>query len=875
MCILKGWKLYLKLLVLDGNSILNRAFYGVKGLATKEGFFTNGIYGFLTTLQKVKEETSPNAIAIAFDVKKPTFRHKAYEGYKAKRKGMPEDLAKQLPILKELLGYLGLSIIECEGFEADDILGTLAKKCEETGDECIIATGDRDSLQLVSENVSVRITATKFGKPEVTLYDKDKIFEKYGVTPKQLIDIKAIQGDSSDNIPGVAGIGEKGANELIRKFKNLDYIYDNIDKIDIKEGMRKKLKEGKESAYMSKMLGTVRTDVPIDTDINLFIPKECNTEKALNLMNKLEFFSLIDKIGLRERNDSTNKVQSGITYKILRENINLEHLYKKLKQNKSVRFLAEINSKNVILIGIITNSIIYVISEKQSGFVEFVKKLFEDLSIEKQTHNVKSLILALKSLDINPKNIKFDTMLAAYLLNPSASDYSLDRLCNEYEGTKTGFEGEENESLLVNLSILNSIIDKLKENIEKNGQQKLLYDIEIPLSKLLAEMEDLGFGVDAEGIEKYGEMLDKKIYEMQKQIYDYVGYEFNINSPKQLGSALFEGLGLPVGKKTKSGYSTSAEVLEGIRYAHPVVDDILEYRTLTKLKSTYCDGMIKVIEKDGRIHSKFNQVETRTGRISSTEPNLQNIPVRTDIGRELRRFFIAKEGHVLVDADYSQIELRVLAHVANDENMIEAFENNEDIHAITASQVFHIPSEMLTPLMRSRAKAVNFGIVYGISAFSLSKDIGVTVKEAKEYINNYLNHYSGVSKYMKEVVEDAEEKGYVETMFKRRRYLPEITSSNFNLRSFGKRVAMNMPIQGAAADIIKIAMLKVENRLIAENLKSKLILQVHDELIVEAPEDESKKVAAILKVEMEKAVNLKVPLIAETSIGKTWYDAKV
>lgn len=875
MCILKGWKLYLKLLVLDGNSILNRAFYGVKGLATKEGFFTNGIYGFLTTLQKVKEETSPNAIAIAFDVKKPTFRHKAYEGYKAKRKGMPEDLAKQLPILKELLGYLGLSIIECEGFEADDILGTLARKCEETGDECIIATGDRDSLQLVSENVSVRITATKFGKPEVTLYDKDKIFEKYGVTPKQLIDIKAIQGDSSDNIPGVAGIGEKGANELIRKFKNLDYIYDNIDKIDIKEGMRKKLKEGKESAYMSKMLGTVRTDVPIDTNINLFIPKECNTEKALNLMNKLEFFSLIDKIGLRERNDSTNKVQSGITYKILKENINLEHLYKKLKQNKSVRFLAEISLKNVILVGIITNSIIYVISEKQSGFVEFIKKLFEDSSIEKQTHNVKSLILALKSLDINPKNIKFDTMLAAYLLNPSASDYSLDRLCNEYEGTKARFEGEENESLLVNLSILNSIIDKLEENIEKNGQQKLLYDIEIPLSKLLAEMEDLGFGVDAEGIEKYGEMLDKKIYEMQKQIYDYVGYEFNINSPKQLGSALFESLGLPVGKKTKSGYSTSAEVLEGIRYAHPVVDDILEYRTLTKLKSTYCDGMIKVIEKDGRIHSKFNQVETRTGRISSTEPNLQNIPVRTDIGRELRRFFIAKEGHVLVDADYSQIELRVLAHVANDENMIEAFENNEDIHAITASQVFHIPSEMLTPLMRSRAKAVNFGIVYGISAFSLSKDIGVTVKEAKEYINNYLNHYSGVSKYMKEVVEDAEEKGYVETMFKRRRYLPEITSSNFNLRSFGKRVAMNMPIQGAAADIIKIAMLKVENRLIAENLKSKLILQVHDELIVEAPEDESKKVAAILKEEMEKAVNLKVPLIAETSIGKTWYDAKV
>lgn len=875
-CILKGRNLELRLLVLDGNSILNRAFYGVKGLSTKEGFFTNGIYGFLTTFQKVKEETSPDAIAIAFDVRKPTFRHEAYEGYKAKRKGMPDDLAKQLPVLKELLGYLGLSVIECEGFEADDILGTLAKECEDTGNECVIATGDRDSLQLVSENVSVRIAATKFGKPEVTLYDRDKIFEKYGVTPKQLIDIKAIQGDSSDNIPGVAGIGEKGASELIRKFNNLDYIYENIDTIDIKDGMRKKLKDGKESAYMSKMLGTIRTDVPIDVDINLFVPKECDKEKTLNLMAKLEFFSLIDKMGLRNENKEMNGTQSNTKYKVIRENISLENLYKNISKSKKVRFLAETDEfKKVILIAIITDSIIYVVSNAQDGFNKFVKKLFEDRNIEKQTHDIKSLISALDIMNVNYKNIGFDTMLAAYLLNPSASDYSLDRLCNEYGTSKASFDGEKNESLLINVSILDDIIDKLEESIEKNGQQELLRKVEIPLSGLLAKMENIGFGVDAEGIKKYGDMLNKKICEMQKQIYDYVGYEFNINSPKQLGSALFEGLGLPAGKKTKSGYSTNAEVLEGIRYAHPVVDAILEYRTLAKLKSTYCDGMLKVIEDDGRIHSKFNQVETRTGRISSTEPNLQNIPVKTDIGRELRRFFKAKEGHVLVDADYSQIELRVLAHVADDKNMIEAFKNNEDVHAITASQVFHIPSEMLTPLMRSRAKAVNFGIVYGISAFSLSKDIGVTVKEAKKYIDNYLSHYSGVDKYMKEIVEKAEENGYVETMFKRRRYLPELTSSNFNLRSFGKRVAMNMPIQGAAADIIKIAMIKVENRLIEENLKARLILQVHDELIVEAPENEAEKVANILRDEMESAVDLKVPLIAEASVGKTWYEAKV
>lgn len=867
----------MKLLVLDGNSILNRAFYGVKGLSTKEGFFTNAIYGFLTTFQKVKEETIPDAIAIAFDVRKPTFRHKAFDGYKAKRKGMPEDLVKQLPVLKELLGYLGLAVVECEGFEADDILGTFAKKCEETGDECVIATGDRDSLQLVSDNVSVRLAATKFGKPEVTLYDISKVFEKYGVEPKQLIDIKAIQGDSSDNIPGVAGIGEKGAGELIRKFKNIDYIYDNIDSIDIKEGIRKKLKDGKESAYMSRMLGTIRTDVPIDTDILKFIPKECNIEETIKLMEKLEFFSLIDKMGLRKELSGTNASYENNKYEVYKENIDLHELYEQLKKRKETTFLYKIDeekSKTVCLVAIIIDNIIYLVDDSTSGFKDFLKNLFEDKNINKQTHDIKHLISALEVMGISPCSMQFDTMLAAYLLNPSATDYSLARLGSTYSIARLNFSGEQNEELLKDVVALSEVIGKLKENIKENEQESLLYDIEIPLSKVLADMENLGFGFDADGIKEYAKMLDTKIMELQSKIHNHVGYEFNINSPKQLGVALFENLGLPSKKKTKNGYSTNAEVLEGIKHAHPVIEDILEYRTLSKLKSTYCDGMLKVIGKDGRIHSKFNQVETRTGRISSTDPNLQNIPVRTDVGRNLRKFFVAKEGFVLVDADYSQIELRVLAHASNDKNMIEAFKNNEDIHAITASQVFNIPPEMLTPLMRSRAKAVNFGIVYGISAFSLSKDIGVTVKEARDYINNYLSHYSEVDKYLKEIVKRAEELGYAETMFKRRRYLPELTSSNFNLRSFGKRVAMNMPIQGAAADIIKIAMIKVENRLRKENLKSKLILQVHDELIVESPENEAEKVAKLLREEMESSVELRVPLIAEASIGKTWYNAK-
>ncbi len=864
----------MKLLVLDGNSILNRAFYGVKGLANKKGFFTNGIYGFLTMFNKIKEETLPDAVAIAFDVKKPTFRHEAFEGYKAKRKGMPDDLAKQLPVLKELLKYLGYTILECEGFEADDILGTLAKKCRQSGNECIIATGDRDSLQLVNEKVSVRIASTKFGKPEVTLFDTEKILEDYKVNPQQLIDIKAIQGDTSDNIPGVPGIGQKGASELIQKFGSLSYIYDNIDAIDIKEGMRKKLKDGKESAYMSRMLGTIRDDVPINTNITDFIPKNIDKDNALNLMTELEMFSLIDKMNLKSELTQPDSLNKNIKYEIQNNNVDLKKLYNKLKENKKVIFLCEIE-KSILSVNIIIDNTIYLIKDCHKSFESFLKDLFQNKNIKKQTYNIKPIISAANQMNITLENIDFDVMLASYLINPSSSDYSLSYLSNVYNLSTPNFEDEKNQMILSNLIILNDIINILKKEIKDNLQEDLLNKIEIPLARVLSNMENIGFKVSANGIKEYSKILEMKILALESQIYSYVGYEFKINSPKQLGTALFENLGLPSGKKTKTGYSTSADVLDGIKYMHPIVEDVLNYRTLSKLKSTYCDGMLKVIESDGRIHSKFNQVETRTGRISSTDPNLQNIPVRTEIGRELRKFFIAKESCVLVDADYSQIELRVLAHIADDENMINAFKSDKDIHSITASQVFNIPENMLTPIMRNRAKAVNFGIVYGISAFSLSKDIGVTVKEAKEYINNYLSHYSGVKEYMQRSIEEAEKLGYSQTMFNRRRYLPELKSSNFNLRSFGKRVAMNMPIQGTAADIIKIAMIKVENRLKKENLNSKLILQVHDELIVESPENESQKVAKILREEMESAVNLKVPLVAEASIGKTWYDAKI
>lgn len=853
----------MRLLVIDGNSIVNRAFYGIRPLTTKDGQFTNAIYGFLTMLTKLKNEENPDAVAIAFDLKAPTFRHKAYSGYKATRKGMPPELASQMAPLKELLKLLGYKIVTCEGYEADDILGTFATACENSNDECVIATGDRDSLQLVSDKTSVHLCTNK----DDILYTPEKIMEDYGVTPSELIEIKAIQGDSSDNIPGVAGIGPKGAGDLIKKYHNVEYIYEHIDELDIKDGVRNKLKNSKENAILSRMLGEICRTAPIDTEVKKYVVNMENPSECAKYMAKLELFSLIEKFGLNETAVPQEKHTEVKSLEII-ENEDDNVLLKNITGFGKLYYNAEFSDKELKILAILYDGKVYLSESK-----ELFEKLLCDDKIKKYTRNSKSIFAYADRKGFEIKSLVFDVELAAYLLEPSAKDYSDENLCklNDIELPTT--ENEEYKNYRA-LAVYDLLCEKLDSEIKANEQEKLLVDIEIPLADVLAKMENIGFDVDRQGIEDYGKMLSEQIKSLEESIFESAGTQFNINSPKQLGKVLFEDLGLPCKKKTKSGYSTNAEVLESLRYEHPVVEMVLQYRTLAKLNSTYCEGLLKVIGDDGRIHSSFNQTETRTGRISSTEPNLQNIPVRTELGREMRRFFCAREGWVLVDADYSQIELRVLAHIAHDKNMIEAFKNNEDIHAITASQVFGMPLEMVTPIMRSRAKAVNFGIVYGIGAFSLAKDIGVSNKEASTYIKNYLAHYSGVDEYMKNVVERAKQDGYVETMFGRRRYLPELTSGKHMLRAFGERVARNMPIQGTAADIIKIAMVKVNDRIKKEGLKARLILQVHDELIVEAPQEESEIVAKLLQEEMENAVSLDVPLTADAAIGKTWYDAK-
>lgn len=845
----------MKLLVVDGNSILNRAFYGIRLLTTKDGQFTNAIYGFLTMLLKIQEDVTPDAVAIAFDLKAPTFRHKAYDGYKSNRKGMPEELHQQLQPLKDLLTLLGYTIITKEGYEADDILGTLSHTCKVNGDECVLATGDRDSLQLINDKVTVRLASTKGGKANAILYDEKKIMDDYGVTPRQLIEIKAIQGDSSDCIPGVPGIGPKGAGDLIQRFNNLDYIYENLDTIDIKDGMRKKLRENKNSAYMSRMLGEIKLDIPIDTDINHYLVNCTQPDEASRMMAKLELFSLIDKFKLKEVESAEETPKEKKKYSLNEKNtIDLLgkelYIYSNSKSKGDIDYLYIIEENEIIK----TTDVDTVLKSENKKYVYSSKELFAYANK--------------KGFEI--KNLVFDVTLASYLLNPNSSSYDIDKLNGEYE-VET-YDGED--EFLCSIAPMIDLCNILEKKIEQCNQKKLLNEIEIPLSNVLARMENLGFAVDKQGIEDFGKMLKENIENLKSEIYNSVGREFNINSPKQLGVALFEDLALPCKKKTKSGYSTSADVLESLKNQHPVVSMVLQYRTLSKLNSTYCEGLLKVIGDDGRIHSSFNQTETRTGRISSTEPNLQNIPVRTELGREMRKFFTAREGWVLVDADYSQIELRVLADISGDKNMIDAFKNNQDIHAITASQVFNMPLDFVTGEMRSRAKAVNFGIVYGIGAYSLAKDIGVTNKEAKNYIESYLKHYSGIDKYMHDVVEKAKDTGYVETVFGRRRYLPELSASNGMTRAFGERVARNAPIQGTAADIIKIAMIKVDKRLTEENLEARLVLQVHDELIVECPSHESMRVAMILQEEMEKAVSLSVPLVADSAVGKTWYDAK-
>ena len=847
----------MRILVVDGNSIVNRAFYGIRPLTNKDGQFTHAIYGFLNMLAKIERDESPDAVAIAFDLKAPTFRHKAYDGYKATRKGMPAELAAQIPLLKELLTLLGYKLVTCEGYEADDILGTFADACEQNSDVCVIATGDRDSLQLVSAETVVRLCTNKGD----IRYTPEKIMEEYGVTPAELIEIKAIQGDASDNIPGVAGIGPKGAGDLIQRFHSVSYIFDHLDELDIKDGMRKKLLASRDNALLSRMLGEICREVPVDTDVSHYRVVCTEPTKALALMQKLELFSLIEKYHLTDT--LVPEQQADVQpLTVCEKPLPLDDLV------GEVYLQFDISDKQLNSFSVFYQEKIY-----RSTDANLFAAVLQKPEICLYTRGSKALFAYADRHGLQIYHLTFDVELAAYLLQPSEKDYADETLCAVYEVVLPVADNEEDKSLCP-LAVYDRLCKKLEKEIKANGQEELLREIEIPLARVLAKMENIGFAVDKNGISAYGSMLSEQIRELEQAIYLNAGQEFNINSPKQLGKVLFEDLGLPAKKKTKSGYSTGAEVLEGLRYDHPIVDMVLNYRALTKLNSTYCEGLLKVIADDGRIHSSFNQTETRTGRISSTEPNLQNIPVRTELGREMRKFFCAKEGCVLVDADYSQIELRVLAHIANDENMIAAFRHRDDIHTITASQVFHMPIEMVTPTMRRNAKAVNFGIVYGIGAFSLGKDIGVTTREAKQYIDSYLAHYSGVECYMERVVEQAKRDGYVETMFGRRRYLPELSSGKHMLKAFGERVARNMPIQGTAADIIKIAMVRVDERLQREKLRARLILQVHDELIVEAPAEESAQVQKLLQEEMENAVSLSVPLTADAAVGRTWYDAK-
>ena len=867
----------MNLLVLDGNSIVNRAFYGIKLLTTKSGYYTNAIYGFLNILLKLQDTCHPDGVAVAFDVHAPTFRHKQYADYKAGRKPMPQELRAQMPVLKELLTALGYTTVECPGWEADDVLGTLAAACRDSGDACFIATGDRDALQLAHGGVKVLLARTKMGQAVTDVYDEAAIADEYGIIPQALIQVKALQGDSSDNIPGVAGVGAKTALDLVQRFGTLDAIYKDLDTLDIKPGVREKLRRDKDKAYLSLDLGTIRTNAPIDTAPAHYAVTGGDSAAAVALFRKLELFSLIDKFHL-----DRDLVPGGETEVSVPAHqperltcVDADDLLSRLRKAGDVYVVPQLAEGTVTDLYFPLGDTVFVMPADTPEFGYFVRTLLADDTVRIFGYNTKELHRLAQKQGVRCGNICGDLQLSAYLLRPSDAKYDLAQLALEYNVPVPAYRNslDQEEPAVALAVILPELFAKTDALIDDAGQRKLLTEIELPLAGVLARMECAGFDVDKAGIEAFSKKLSARISTLTDEIFEAVGHEFNINSPKQLGVALFEDLGLPCKKKTKSGYSTNAEVLEGLRSAHPVVEKIMEYRTLTKLKSTYCDGLLKVIDTDGRIHTRFNQVETRTGRISSLEPNLQNIPIRTDLGREMRKFFIAAPGCRLVDADYSQIELRVLASMAEDKAMIDAFNSGADIHTATAAQVFGLPPEMITPQLRSRAKAVNFGIVYGIGAFSLAKDIGVSNKEAKEYIDSYMHTYQGVADYMQRMIDAAKDTGYASTLFGRRRYLPELAASNHMLRAFGERVARNMPIQGTAADIIKIAMVRVDRRLYAEGMESRLILQVHDELIVEAPEAEAARALQIVTEEMEHACDMAVLLRADGKIGQTWYDA--
>ena len=845
----------MKLLILDGNSVINRAFFGVRPLTTRDGLYTNAIYGFLNILEKVDKEEQPEAICVAFDLHGPTFRHLKYDGYKATRHGMPEELAMQMPVMKDVLRAMNIPIYECQGWEADDIIGTVGRICSNNDWECVVVTGDRDSLQLIDENVHIKLVISKPGQTTATLYDKARFEEEYGFEPKKLIDLKALMGDSSDNIPGVKGIGEKTALNLLHKFGSLDAVYENLEDPIIKPKQRENLITYKENAYLSYDLATIRPEAPIDFEPMDAVVQPPNRLELYKLFTRLEFVRLIDRYGLRgaeleeiKDNAPASKCESLPRVEEMPADVKTCAVY--LAGDGSLGLAWDCG------VCALTPMEVQMVGLDLSG---------KDLIL----HDSKSTMHRLDGMGVAFGKCIFDTALAAYDLNPSQTDYPVSKLATNFLGVSV-----EDEDAAGCAEAVWNLRQPLQKELKDNGMEKLYADMELPLCNTLYRMEREGIAIDRNQLQQFGEVLTQRIADCEDLIFSYSGGDFNINSTKQLGELLFEKLGLPPVKKTKTGYSTNAEVLEKLKSKHPIIPAIMDYRMLTKLKSTYADGLMKVIDEDGRIRTTFQNLVTATGRLSSTEPNLQNIPVRTDLGAEIRKMFIPKPGCVLVDADYSQIELRVLAHIAGDEAMQAAFNGGLDIHTATAAQVFGVAPENVTPLQRRNAKAVNFGIVYGISEFSLAEDIGVSRYEAKDYIDSYLANYRGVRDYMKQVVVDAREIGYTKTMYGRRRYIPELKASNFNVRSGAERIALNTPIQGTAADLIKLAMIRVDRALEENYPQAKLILQVHDELIVECPEEMAPQVAELVSREMEQVATLAVPLMAEAKWGKSWFDAK-
>ena len=887
----------MKLMVLDGNSIINRAFYGVKPLTTRDGLYTNAIFGFLNMLQRFIDEEQPEALCVAFDRREPTFRHEADANYKATRKGMPDELAQQMPVMKQVLCAMSIPCYEMVGYEADDLLGTISRRCEKRGWECVIVTGDRDSLQLITDRTRVKLVTTRMGQTSTADMTPALFREQYGFDPIHMIDLKALMGDSSDNIPGVPGIGEKTATALVQRYGSIDALYAAMPEVEAKPAALRKLAEGEESARRSYWLATIVTDAPLEFDPEDALCQPYKPE-LYDLFVKLEFTKLIKKYGLTPSapapepaavtHDEDYMMTTVETPETDADAARLLALWRKAP-HVAVYGLADLSVLAVACDIDERSSLTAILRSDRFGgdWEALLRDLFSG-DIAKAAHNVKDLTRALLERDLPAEGFVFDTALAGYLLDATAGGYDLQRLFVAYCGaelpapahlerdafTLLGNDAAAEAALCSYTSAVAALYEVLPPRLEELNMTALLHEMELPLCRVLAEMELAGFRIDGAALARFGEDLQQRIVTLEQSIYDMAGEEFNINSPKQLGAILFDKLQLPHGKKTKTGWSTNAEVLEKLRYEAPIVDKVLEYRQYAKLRSTYADGLLRAVSPDGRVRTSFQMTVTATGRLSSTEPNLQNIPTRTELGSEIRRLFIAGDGNVLVDADYSQIELRLLAHMAGDEAMQQAFLSGADFHTVTAAKVFHVPESEVTHQMRSRAKAVNFGIVYGMSAFSLSQDIHVTVAEAKDYMERYFATYPGVKQYMTDIVEKAKEQGYVETLYHRRRALPELKSSNFIQRSFGERVALNMPIQGTAADIMKLAMLRVYDRLRRENLQARLIMQVHDELIVECPEAEREAVEKLLRQEMEQVAALAVPLTAEAHSGKNWLDAK-